>query len=591
MFYFFRMLFKNLQPLAISRNIIILTQVRSLQYIPIETKNKIATGHKITQLIERKRIVYANKVHEKEEILRYRTQNNLIIKCKNSTFDHYYGQHYGKDFNERFYASKGWRNRHDDYFIVNAFGPHPALVEEDKKRSFEEMNLNENMINTLKTKFNAQMPTKIQALSIDKIRSHLIHHLIAAETGCGKTLAYVIPLIEEIIKYKNENKVDKRAFNEPLGLVIVPTRELAFQLYEVLQKFINEELNFRVVLDISSDKVLSKEILTDTIIDSKLDDSSNLPPDIIITMPSRLISQFKSKRNYISSSYLRKLVIDEANLLLDDSNNYYILKILNQLEVNLQPSNEEGTLSDTNTQLLFVSATIPRDMKNILESILDVSNELETISTNRVNKIMMHVPQHFIRTKNTRKTEILLEIAKKNVNDSIMIFSNRSTTAAFVHRLLIENDVKCCLFNKEMDESQRDLSVQKFFDGECNIISCTDIASRGLDTLHVKHVINYEMPTFIADYVHRIGRVGRFGTPIKGAKVTNLITKAFEVDTVWNIEHSIRKGVDLDNLNANIKRILKHKHTPKNKETVKNVREDLQQENNEFDESENENEK
>ena len=347
---------------------------------------------------------------------------------------------------------------------------------------------------------------------------------------------------------------------------MVPTRELAFQLYEVLKKFTNKDLNFRVVLDLNPEMIQSKEILTGSVIDSKLEDSSNIPPDIVITMPNRLRRQLKLQNDYIRSNFLQKLVIDEANLLLDDSNNQYIVEILDRLELNLKPPSEMeyGTLNkNLNTQLLIVSATIPRDMKNILESILDVSNELEVIKTNRINRIMMHVPQHFFRLTNNKKTEQLLAITKASIRDSIMIFSNRTQTAVFVHRLLKENDIKSCLFHSSMNENERDASIQKFLNGECNIISCTDIASRGLDTVHVKHVINYEMPTFIADYVHRIGRVGRFGTTVKDAKVTNLITKSFEIDTVWNIEHSIRKGVDLDNLNANIKRILFNRYTPK----------------------------
>jgi superfamily II DNA/RNA helicase len=385
-------------------------------------------------------------------------------------------------------------------------------------------------------------------------------------------LSYVIPIIEQVIEYNKEKKI-KRGFNEPLALVMVPTRELAFQVYEIFKKFTNNELNFRVVLDLNDDIIMSKEILAGEIIDSKLEDSSNIPADVVITMPNRLRRQLKFKTDYIRANFLQKLVIDEANLLLDDSNNEYILEILNRLELNLKPVKEDGTLNKiTNTQLLIVSATIPRDMKKILESILDVSTELEVIKTSRVNKIMMHVPQHFIRLTNSKKTEHLLAIAKNNIHDSIMIFSNKTDTANFVHKFLKENDIKSCLFHSSMKDNERDASIQQFLNGECNIISCTDIASRGLDTLHVKHVVNYEMPTFIADYVHRIGRVGRFGTTVKGAKVTNLITKAFEIDTVWNIENSIRKGVDLDNLNANIKRIMLHRHTPKghfNKESVK----------------------
>ena len=434
------------------------------------------------------------------------------------------------------------------------------------------------IINVLEMQFNVKTPTKIQRLSIEKIRSFSIHHLIAAETGCGKTLAYVIPIIEEIMNYKKTKNVN-RGFNEPISLVIVPTRELAFQAYQVFKKFVNEHLNFRVVVDLGYNMIHSKEILTEEIFDSKLK-SSHSPPDIVISTPSRLKTMFFQNKNYIMSTYLRKLVIDEANLLLDDSNSSSILKIINYLNLNLSPMNNDGTLcKNSNTQILFVSATIPRDMKKILETVLDVSTELEVISTNKINKIMLHVPQHFLRLLPSTKGEKLLEIIKKNPRDSVMIFSNKKETAIFVYKFLLENDIKVCLFIKQA-YNERDISVQKFFNGECNVISCTDIASRGLDTLHVKHVINFEMPTFIADYVHRIGRVGRMSSDVKGAKVTNFISKPYEVETVWNIEQSIRKNCDLENLNANIKRILHYRYEPKYQDKTAD---------NQYKESENEN--
>jgi hypothetical protein len=97
------MLFNKLKVQAHFR---ILIQVRSFQYVPIESKNKIVVGHKMTQIIENKRIVYAKKHFEKEMRDKMKTKSNLIIKCKNSAFDHYYGQYYDREFDERYYASR-----------------------------------------------------------------------------------------------------------------------------------------------------------------------------------------------------------------------------------------------------------------------------------------------------------------------------------------------------------------------------------------------------------------------------------------------------------------------------------------------------
>ena len=106
-----------------------LLQLRSLKYVPIETNNKIVVGHKMTQVIEKKRIVFAKKEEIRRKLQSVRNPNNLIIKCRNPDFDHYNHQRYKDDSIERYFASKGWRNsaKKGDFFTINAFGPHPAL--------------------------------------------------------------------------------------------------------------------------------------------------------------------------------------------------------------------------------------------------------------------------------------------------------------------------------------------------------------------------------------------------------------------------------------------------------------------------------
>lgn len=117
------------------------------------------------------------------------------------------------------------------------------------------------------------------------------------------------------------------------------------------------------------------------------------------------------------------------------------------------------------------------------------------------------------------------------------------------------------MLTKNLDDEQRAKTVKRFFDGELKVLSCTDIASRGLDTLHVNHVINFEMPQFIADYVHRVGRVGRLNNYKHGGgngMVTNYVTKAFEIDLVWNIERSVRLSIELQDVDANIKKLYRN---------------------------------
>lgn len=155
-----------------------------------------------------------------------------------------------------------------------------------------------------------------------------------------------------------------------------------------------------------------------------------------------------------------------------------------------------------------------------------------------------------------------------------MIFAHNTSTAAYVSKVLKENQIDCELLTKNVNNQHREEIVSKFFNGQCRVLCCTDIASRGWDTLHVNHVINFDMPTFIADYLHRVGRVGRLNGHKHGGSgglVTNFITNRFEVDLVWNIERSVRLGVELQNVNANIKRLYKYSYMSSEKKFDGNI--------------------
>jgi superfamily II DNA/RNA helicase len=234
------------------------------------------------------------------------------------------------------------------------------------------------------------------------------------------------------------------------------------------------------------------------------------------------------------------------------------------LELNLK-------LRDPSAQLLLVSATIPRDMKKILEELINCDTDLNKLATTKINKLMLHVPQKFIRTNADKRLKLLLEILNKEVGKedskprAIMIFSHRTKTVEFISKYLEENGVECDMLINRLNNEQREKVVSRFFNGEVRVLCCTDIASRGWNTLHVSHVINFEMPPFVADYLHRCGRVGRLNSGKRGSGggqglVTNFVTKSFEVELVMNIERSLRTGSELVNVNANAKRIYTHLH-------------------------------
>merc|ERR1711988_517243 len=122
-----------------------------------------------------------------------------------------------------------------------------------------------------------------------------------------------------------------------------------------------------------------------------------------------------------------------------------------------------------------------------------------------------------------------------------------------------DNSLPHVLFHCNMPHEIRAGRFEKFQNGEVDIVVCTDGASRGLDTVRAQHVINYDFPAFISDYIHRVGRVGRVGS-IGTSFALSYVTHKWDVDLLWKIETSIRKSQELYNVNANIKRKLTNRH-------------------------------
>lgn len=547
------MFLKTLKANFLKFNPICFQSVKFLNYKPIETDNKIVNGHKLTQVIEKNRQKSLHNEFEKYKFKPTNTSSRLLIACSTIGKNHYAGQIYKNYTDQHCLASSNWSNRisNGKYFTLNPYGTHPSLTlnKQNDYIDFKDLNLNEVIINSLKSNLDIKKPTNIQCLTLNEFKKRQSHLLINAETGGGKTLAYLLPIIETCIQMKsklNESNL-KRGSNQPFAIIIVPTRELVSQIETVLNKLCNNEdyNNLKILADYSTSQTQSTD---------------DQPVDILITQPYQLRKRLEQNDQYFESIYLKTVVIDEADTLLDDSFSELTISCLQMLKLNLELN--EKNLFDLNCQLAFVSASVPRDLKNILKDLIDFE-KVKHLTTNRTNRLLLVTPQRFFRMSADKRNAHLIELLQKELNNKAckricMIFSHRTSTAVFVSKFLKENQIECELLTKNSEN--RESIVRRFFNKEIQILVCTDIASRGWDTTHVSHVINFEMPSFVADYLHRIGRVGRLGS-VAGGLVTNYVTKAYEADLVNNIERSIRLNQDLLNVNANIKRFYKFKYS------------------------------
>jgi len=161
--------------------------------------------------------------------------------------------------------------------------------------------------------------------------------------------------------------------------------------------------------------------------------------------------------------------------------------------------------------------------------------------------------------KSDRPTNLITLVKSEiNKNRPLIIFGNKSNTSDFISIFLNEAGVNCINLNGDMSMKIRAGRFEQFQEGNVDVLATTDVASRGLDTRRARHVVNFDFPLHISDYIHRCGRVGRVGSN-EHCFVTNFISGRQEIDTVQKIEHTARTGGILPNVNANITGIIHQK--------------------------------
>ncbi|KPI92959.1 putative ATP-dependent RNA helicase DDX28 [Papilio xuthus] len=454
-----------------------------------------------------------------------------IISCKRPEYNHYEGQTYRK-FDGIKLASQGWlssKSKNDHFTIY-----YDANKKEEKevyRKSFEEIGVC-NELSEIMIAQGFELPTLIQTKAIPSILEGY-NSVITAETGCGKTLAYLLPIFQHILEWKPHMKEE---FNSPLAVVLTPSRELASQIGQVAEN-IAQSFNINVT----------------TLIGGKTKQKILNPPieysDILITTLgaySKLVTT-----GILKVHNVHHVVLDEADTLLDDS---FIGKVENLLKKFGIQYKVQIQSPPVGCQLTLVSATMPHELPEAVNSFVDPQS-LRTIMTSNIHKLLPHVPQKFLRLGKAQKPMELLKLVQADVNQKrpVMIFSNKTSTCDFVSMFLNENNIQCVNINGQMAVPLKQGKFELYNNGSVNVLSCTDIASRGLDTIRTRHIINYDFPLYIADYIHRCGRTGRIGST-NDCTVTNFVAWPREINIVQKIETSVRKGIDLPNVNANIRR-------------------------------------
>ncbi len=333
---------------------------------------------------------------------------------------------------------------------------------------FPRFNMNEKLMEGLFS-MGFETPTPIQEQAIPVILSG--KDLIAcAQTGTGKTAAYLLPVLSKLATSPSEN-IDT--------LIIAPTRELALQIDQALG-------GFAYFTSVSSLAVYGG---SDGAAFEREKKALSTGANIIIATPGRLLSHLNS--GYTKFGHLKHLILDEADRMLDMGFYDDIMRIINYLPAQ--------------RQTLLFSATMPPKIRTLAQKILHRPEQINIAISKPAEGILQTAYLVFDKQKN----DLILHILQGKNMKSILIFSATKSNVKNLERELRKLGLSVCAIHSDLDQKQREEVLRDFIARKTKILVATDVLSRGIDIDGIDLVINYDVPQDAEDYVHRIGRTAR----------------------------------------------------------------------------------
>ena len=365
--------------------------------------------------------------------------------------------------------------------------------------TFHEFNLHDDLLAGVDA-MNYLQATPIQEQAIPKILDG--KDLIAcAQTGTGKTAAYLIPLLDRI-SHANHDHTST--------LILVPTRELAKQIDEQVE-------GFSYFVQASSIAIYGGGKGEDWDTQRK---ALTTGADIIIATPGRLMAHMQL--GYVNFAQLDYLVLDEADKMLDMGFSDDILNIVRQLPAQ--------------RQTLLFSATMPPKIRQFAQRILQNPEEISLA----VSKPAEGIDQQFYLAYERQKLPILEHLIKNSDVQSMVVFTSRKSEVSPLVRAINKLGYKAYGISSDLPQDQREVVLREFKSKQFPILVATDVLSRGIDIDNLTHVVNYDIPPDAEDYVHRIGRTARAAST--GTAITFISDE--RQDRIQRIERLLEKTVE-----------------------------------------------
>uniref|UniRef100_A0A1J3IMQ1 DEAD-box ATP-dependent RNA helicase 10 n=1 Tax=Noccaea caerulescens TaxID=107243 RepID=A0A1J3IMQ1_NOCCA len=355
-------------------------------------------------------------------------------------------------------------------------------MEEEKGvvKTFAELGVREELVKACE-RLGWKNPTKIQAQALPYALEG--KDVVAlAQTGSGKTGAFALPILQALLEYVYDSEPKKGRRPDPalFACVLSPTRELAIQIAEQFEA-LGADISLRCAVLVGGMDRMQQTI------------ALGKRPHVIVATPGRLLDHMSDTRGF-SLKTLKYLVLDEADELLNDNFEKSVDQIL-------------GEIPRVRKTFLF-SATMTEKVRKLQRAYL--RNPVKIKADSKYSTVDT-LKQQYLFVSAKHKDNYLVYILSEMPELSSMVFTRTCDGARFLALVLRSLGFRAIPIYGSLAQSRRAGALNKFKAGECNILVCTDLASRGLDMPSVDVVINYEIPSKSKDYIHRVGRTARAG--------------------------------------------------------------------------------
>ena len=437
----------------------------------------------------------------KMEVERERKRKDVEARELKRTFKEHWSDKKLEDMTER-----DWRIFREDFNISYKGGKLPLPM-----RAWKECtSLPQEILRAIaQVGYEKPSPIQMASIPIGLLKRDVIG---IAETGSGKTCAFVVPMLAHIMQLPK--MTDEIAAHGPYALIMAPTRELAQQIEEETLKFA-QYLDYRVGLVVGGQSIEDQGF--------KL----RKGVEILVGTPGRIIDVIE--RRYTVLSQCNYIVLDEADRMIDMGFEPQVVAVMEAMgSGNLKPEDEAEELdgqaleqggptsSKYRTTYMF-SATMPPSVERLARSYLRNPAVVTIGSAGKTSDLIKQEIMWVSRNERDSKFELVLS---RHPNTLAIVFVNAKRSVDAVANLCYRHGYSCASIHGGKSQDQREESLRGFKAGDYDILVATDVAGRGIDVKGIDLVVNYELPHTIENYTHRIGRTGRAGR--KGTAVSFL---------------------------------------------------------------------